>query len=188
MWRVDPLPLAKITENENIGLRQRRRSGDVAQAGAVPRQSSEGNCMRLMLPRVTAVLAAAVLVFVVLLSAHPFAQSTLSGFYKGNDKPATLIQVTAHKGDPESGKPVTDLVFTTKDQAGDPKAAFNALFGKFGDALIVKIFSDGKIYSVDLVHSNLETPGGSIQAFGTISMKEFAMAGAKSPAGDRCGD
>jgi hypothetical protein len=58
---------------------------------------------------------------------------------KGNDKPAALTQVTAHKGDPESGKPVTVLVFTTKDQAGDPKAAFNALFGKFGDALVAKV-------------------------------------------------
>jgi len=133
--------------------------------------------MHLRRTRVLAELAAAVLIFVVLLPAGASAEGTVSGFFKGNGKPAALAQVTAQKGDPESGKPVTVLVFSTKDQAGDPKAAFNALFGKFGDALVVKVFSDGKIYSVDLVHSNLEAPGGSIQVFGTISMKEFAMAG-----------
>lgn len=133
--------------------------------------------MRLMRPRVTAALAAAVLTFVVLLSAGASAQSTVSGVYKGNGKPAALTQVTAHKGDAESGKPVTVLVFTTNDQAGDPKAGFNALFGKFGDALIVKIFPDGKIYSGDLVHASLESPGGSIQVFGVLTMKDFTMTG-----------
>ena len=58
---------------------------------------------------------------------------------------------------------MTVLVFTTKDQAKDPKAGFNALFGKFGDALVVKVFPDGKIYSIDLIHSKLDSPSGSIQ-------------------------
>jgi hypothetical protein len=131
--------------------------------------------MRLRRPHVTAAIVAAMLSLgVVLLSAGASAQSKLSGIYKGNDKPAALTQVTAHKGDPESGKPVTVLVFTTKDQAGDPKAAFNALFGKFGDALVVKVFPDGKVFSVDVVHSNLDAPGGSIQVFGGFTMKAFA--------------
>jgi hypothetical protein len=146
-------------------------------AGACAEALSGGNRMHLIRPRVTAALAAAALVFVVLLSAGASAQSTVSGFYKGNGKPAALTQVVARKGEPESGKPVTDLVFSTKDQAGDAKPAFNALFGKFGDAIVVKIFADGKIYSVDLVHSNLDAPGGSIQVFGGFTMKDFAMAG-----------
>jgi hypothetical protein len=132
--------------------------------------------MHLIRPRVTAALAAAALTLVVLLSSGASAQSTVSGFYKGNGKPAALTQVTAHKGDPESGKPVTVLVFSTKDQGGDAKPAFNALFGKFGDAIVVKVFADGKVYSVDLVHSNMETPGGSIQVFGGFTIKDFAMA------------
>jgi hypothetical protein len=170
--------LPKSVENENISPRHCRRLADVGQkADGVPPYPLEGNVMRLMRPRVTAALAAAVLTFVVLLSAGASAQSTVSGVYKGNGKPAALTQVTAHKGDPESGKPVTVLVFTTKDQAGDPKAGFNALFGKFGDALIVKIFPDGKIFSGDLVHSSLESPGGSIQVFGVLTMKDFTMTG-----------
>jgi hypothetical protein len=133
--------------------------------------------MRLAHPRVTAALATALLLVIVLLSPGASAQGPLSGVYKGNGKPATLTQVMAHKGDPESGTPVTVLVFTTKDQAKDPKAAFNALFGKYGDALVVKIFPDGKVLSVDLVHSGLKSPSGSITVFDVLKMKDFKMAG-----------
>ena len=133
--------------------------------------------MRFVQPRVTAALATALLPIIVLLSPGASAQGTLSGLYKGNGKPAALTQVTAHKGDPESGKPVTVLVFTTKDQAKDPKAGFNALFGKFGDALVVKIFPDGRVLSVDLVHSNLKSPSGSITVFDVLKMKDFKVAG-----------
>ena len=133
--------------------------------------------MRLMRSRVTAAIATALPSLIVLLSLAASAQTTLSGVYKGNGKPATLTQVTAHKGEPESGQPVTVLVFTTKDQAKDPKAGFNALFGKFGDALVVKVFPDGKLYSIDLIHSKLDSPGGSIQVFGVGTMKDFTMAG-----------
>jgi hypothetical protein len=72
---------------------------------------------------------------------------------------------------------VTVLVFTTKDQDGDPKAAFDALFAKFGDALVVKTFLDGKVLSVDLVDSNLDAPGGSITVFDVLTMQDFKMTG-----------
>ncbi|HME21567.1 MAG TPA: hypothetical protein VKI44_09525 [Acetobacteraceae bacterium] len=133
--------------------------------------------MRVIPSRIAATIAIALLPLIALLSVAASAQSTLSGVYKGNGKPAALTQVTAHKGDPESGQPVTVLVFTTKDQAKDPKAGFNALFGKFGDALVVKVFPDGKIYSIDLIHSKLDSPSGSIQVFGVGTMKDFTMAG-----------
>lgn len=108
-------------------------------------------------------------------SAGAAAQSKVSGIFKGNDKPATLIQVTAHKGE-EAGKPVTVLVFSSKDQTGDPKPDFDALFGKFGDALVVKVFADGQVYSGDIVHSNLDAPGGSIQTSGILKMTDFKLA------------
>jgi hypothetical protein len=114
----------------------------------------------------------------VLVSAGAFAQSKVSGLFKGNDKPATLTQVTAHKGE-ESGKPVTILVFSSKDQAGSPKADFDALFGKFGDALVVKVFADGQVYSGDIVHSNLDAPGGSIQTFGVLKISDYKLADGK---------
>lgn len=134
--------------------------------------------MRPVRPCVTAALAAvAVLVLVVMLPPAASAEGTVSGVYTGNGKAAALTQVTAHKGDPEFGKPVTVLVFTTKDQAGDPKAAFNALFNKYGDAIVAKVFAEGDVYSVDLVHSSLDAPGGSIQVFGVFKMKDFKAAG-----------
>ena len=119
--------------------------------------------------------AATALLVIILASAGASAQSKVSGVFKGNDKPATLTQVTAHKGE-ESGKPVTVLVFSSKDQAGHPKADFDALFGKLGDALVVKVFADGQVYSGDIVHSNLDAPGGSIQAFGVLKMSDFKLA------------
>jgi len=129
-------------------------------------------CQRLC--RTTA-FAAAMLLATVLLSVSGSAQTKISGIFKGNDKPATLTQVTAHKGE-ESGKPITILVFSSKDQAGDPKADFDALFGKFGDALVIKVFADGKVYSGDIVHSNLDAPGGSIQTSGVLKMLDYKVA------------
>ncbi|HKX09518.1 MAG TPA: hypothetical protein VJN67_15060 [Stellaceae bacterium] len=123
-------------------------------------------------------IAAATLLVIVLASAGAAAQSKVSGVFKGNDKPATLTQVTAHKGE-ESGKPVTILVFSSKDQAGDAKPAFDALFGKLGDALVVKVFADGQVYSGDIVHSNLDAPGGSIQTFGVLKIPDYKLADGK---------
>jgi len=111
-------------------------------------------------------------------SAGASAQSKVSGVFKGNDKPATLTQVTAHSGT-ESGKPVVVLVFSSKDQAGHAKPDFDALFGKLGDALVVKVFADGQVYSGDIVHSNLDAPGGSIQTFGVLKMADYKIADGK---------
>ncbi len=122
--------------------------------------------------------AAAALVVIMVASGGAYAQSKVSGVFKGNDKPATLTQVTAHKGE-ASGKPVTILVFSSKDQTGDPKPDFDALFGKLGDALVVKVFADGQVYSGDLVHSNLDAPGGSIQTSGVLKILDFQAAGGR---------
>ena len=111
------------------------------------------------------------------LSAEAWAQAVLPGVFTVNGKPAALTQVTAFKGEPESGKPVTVLVFTTKNQGGDPKAAFNALFNKYGNAIVVKVFDDGKVYSADLVHASLDSPNGTLQVFGVLKIEDFAMAG-----------
>ena len=133
--------------------------------------------MRLIHRRTMAALAAS-LAIVVLASPGAFAQGTLSGVDKANGKPAVLTQVVAYKGEPESGKPVILLVFTAKDQGKDPKAAFNALFGKYGDAIVVKVFPDGKIYSTDVRHSALDLgPVPSATLFDVVQMKDFKVAG-----------
>ncbi len=123
-------------------------------------------------------LATVALVVIITASGSAYAQSRVSGVFNGNDKPATLTQVTAHKGE-ESGKPVTILVFSSKDQTGDPKPDFDALFGKLGDALVVKVFADGQVYSGDIVHSNLDAPGGSIQTSGVLKISDFKLTGGR---------
>jgi hypothetical protein len=123
-------------------------------------------------------IAGVTLLIIALSWAGASAQGKVSGIFKGNDKPATLTQVTAHRGE-ESGKPVTILVFSSKDQAGDPKPDFDALFGKLGDALVVKVFADGQVYSGDIVHSNLDAPGGSIQTFGVLKLSDFKQGDGK---------
>lgn len=125
----------------------------------------------------TVTFVATLLAIVALVSSGAFAQGTLSGVYKVNGKPAALTQVAAYKGEPESGKPVTLLVFTTKDQGKDPKAAFNALFGRYGDAVVVKVFSDGKIFSADVRHAALDLgPVPSATLFDVVQMKDFKVA------------
>ena len=91
---------------------------------------------------------------------------------------AALTQVTASKDDPASiVKGGTVLIFTTKNQGGDPKAEFNAMFDKYGDAIIVKFGPDGKIYNVGLMHAGLTRPGGSLQVMGVLKIEDFSMAG-----------
>jgi hypothetical protein len=101
----------------------------------------------------------------------------VSGVYTGNGKAATLTQVTAFKDDPFDGQPVTALVFTAKDQGGDAKAPFDALFGKFGDAIVVKVEPDGTVVGVDVVHSGLQSPSGSISISGVFSIKAYQATG-----------
>jgi hypothetical protein len=103
--------------------------------------------------------------------------ASLSGAFTANGKAAALTQVSAAVGDPESGQPITLLVFTEKDQAGDSKAGFNALFNKYGDAIVAKLHPDGSVYSVDLIHSALQSPSGSATVFGVFTTRDYKNAG-----------
>jgi hypothetical protein len=101
----------------------------------------------------------------------------VAGTYTGNGKPAVITQVTAHKDDPFDGQPITALVFTTKDQGGDDKAAFDALFDKFGDAIVVKIEPDGTVIGADVVHAGLQSPSGSVSLSGVLKLEGYSAAG-----------
>jgi hypothetical protein len=47
------------------------------------------------------------------------AGSDVSGVFKGNDQPASLAFVSAHKGTPLKGQETIKLVFTEKDHSKD---------------------------------------------------------------------
>ena len=96
---------------------------------------------------------------------------TVTGFFKGNGKDAKLAYVSARWGEPFGGKPGIVLVFTEKDHSKDTKPDFNAVFGKFGSALIISLHEDGDIYGCQVVHSAHQKQGFS--SIGSIEMSAF---------------
>lgn len=97
---------------------------------------------------------------------------TVTGIFKGNGKDAKLAYVSARWGDPFSGKPGIVLVFTEKDHSKDNKSDFNAVFGKFGSALIISLHEDGDIYGCQVVHNAHQKQGFS--SIGSIEMSAFS--------------
>jgi hypothetical protein len=94
-----------------------------------------------------------VLVVAVLTTAQSGAvDSEVNGIFTGNDQPAKLAFVSAHKGSPVAGKETIKLVFTEKDHSRDPQPELKALFGDYGSALVIGIESDGKIVTCDIAH------------------------------------
>ncbi len=97
--------------------------------------------------------------------------NTVSGTFKGNGKEAKLSCITATKGGPFADKPVTVLIMTEKDHTKDAKPEFNAMFGRFGSALILHVHPDGKIVGCQVVHSAHQKSGFS--SVGSINISDF---------------
>ncbi len=99
-------------------------------------------------------------------------QPSVSGVFKGNGKDAHLAYVSAHWTEPFSDKTGILLVFTERDHSKVKKPDNDAMFGKFGDALIISLHEDGDIYGCQVVHSALKNKGfsssGSIETTGFI--------------------
>ncbi|MFI4975761.1 MAG: hypothetical protein ACHP84_14570 [Caulobacterales bacterium] len=104
------------------------------------------------------------------LIAAPF----VGGTYVGDGKAAVLTEVTAHKHEPFDGRAVTELIFSAKSQAGSADPAVDALFGKFGDALVARIEDDGAVVGVDVIHSGMG--GGSVSIVGPIKTAGYKLA------------
>jgi pectin methylesterase-like acyl-CoA thioesterase len=104
------------------------------------------------------------------------AGAALAGSFTVDGKPAALTQASAHKDDPFDDQPITAIVFTAKDQAGDAKAADDALFGNFGDTVVVKVEPDGTVIGADVRHSALKN-AGSVSISGVMTMKDYKVAG-----------
>jgi len=93
---------------------------------------------------------------------------TVTGTFTGNGKNATLNFVSARWTQPFDDKPGILLLFTEKDHSKDKKPDNGAMFGKYGNALIISLHEDGSIYSCQVVHSGMKNKGfsssGSIEA------------------------
>ena len=99
------------------------------------------------------------------------ADSEVSGIFKGNDQPAKLASVSAHKGTPLRGQETIKLVFTEKDHSKDEQVALKALFGDYGNALVIGIQLDGKVVTCDVRHeAHKQKP---ISSPTSVKMSEF---------------
>jgi len=101
----------------------------------------------------------------------------VSGVFKGNGKEAKLAYVTTLKGEPFADKPTIVLIFTEKDSSKDKKPDFGAMFGKYGSALIIKIYQDGQIVGCQVAHTGLKK--GGFSSVGTIKMSDFKLENGK---------
>jgi hypothetical protein len=103
------------------------------------------------------------------------ADSEVSGVFKGNDQPAKLAFVSAHKGTAFAGKDTIKLVFTEKDHAKDERPDVKALFGDYGSALMIGIQPDGKVVTCDIAHkAHKQKP---ISSPSSVKMSEFKNEG-----------
>ena len=114
-----------------------------------------------------------VVIIVSLLSAAqlPAADSEVSGVYLGNDQPAKLAFVSAHKATPVAGQETIALVFTEKDHSKDTQPELKALFGNYGSALVVGIHADGKVVTCDIAHEALKQK--PISSPSSVKMSDF---------------
>ena len=103
------------------------------------------------------------------------ADSEVSGIFKGNDQPAKLAFVSAHKGTPLRGQEIIKLVFTEKDHSKDEQADLKALFGDYGSALIIGIQPDGKVATCDIAHEALKQK--PISSPSSAKMSDFKKEG-----------
>ena len=120
-------------------------------------------------------------IFSVLLVVAPIAaqsgaaDSEVSGIFKGNDQPANLAFVSAHKGTPVGGKETIKLVFTEKDHSKEEGPDLKALFGNYGSALVIGIQPDGKVVTCDVAHeAHKQKP---ISSPASVKISEFKNEG-----------
>ena len=98
-------------------------------------------------------ISAAAILFLVATSATA-AETSVSGTFKGNGKGAKIAHVSVQRREPFSDKASLRLVFTEKDHTRDPKADWNASFGRYGSALVISLFeADGGIFGCEVSHA-----------------------------------
>jgi hypothetical protein len=105
-----------------------------------------------------------------LLSAAAIAAPAVTGEYLANGKEARLAFGLAVAGEPFSGKPTTELIFTEKDASADDKPGMHAMFGNFGSSLTITLMKSEDGYSIIgcvFGHQALEHSGAS--AIGIVS-------------------
>jgi hypothetical protein len=99
----------------------------------------------------------------------------VTGKYLGNNKEAKLIYGLAVPIDPWQGEPAYQIVLTEKDPSKAAKPEFDALFGKLGHALLVKVTKSGKIFGSEICHQDLKRSG--VSQVGVLNVEKFKIEG-----------
>jgi hypothetical protein len=102
---------------------------------------------------------------------------SVTGVFKGNGKEAKLAYVSANWREPFGDKPSIELVFTEKDHSKDKKPELNAVFGRFGSALIISAHDDGQIFGCQVAHSAHQKQG--FTSIGSIHLNDFTVENGK---------
>ena len=102
-------------------------------------------------------------------------KATVAGKFIGNGKNGVIKFVLAEEGEPFGGAESLKLIFTEKDPAKVKKPSFDAMFGELGNALVLSVDLDGKIFGCEVSHSAHEKKGFS--SVGRIKMTEFKIEG-----------
>ena len=115
--------------------------------------------------------------FVLLISAMLFAADApqVTGKYLGNNKEAKLVYGLAVPIDPWQGEPAYQIVLTEKDPSKAEKPEFDALFGKLGHALLMKVTKSGKIIGSEICHRDLKRSG--VSQVGVLNLEKFKIEG-----------
>ena len=105
----------------------------------------------------------------------PPVKPTVTGKFIGDGNAAAIKFVLVEERDGFDGKAAMRLIFTEKDPAAAKNPSFDAAFRKFGSALVLSMFYDGKIFGCEVAHSAHKKSGFS--SVGEIKMTEFKVAG-----------
>jgi hypothetical protein len=102
---------------------------------------------------------------------------SVTGVFKGNGKEAKIAFASAHWREPFNNQPGMVLVFTEKDHSKDKKPDLNAVFGRFGSALIISLHEDGSIFGCQVAHTAHEKKG--FTSLGSINTNNFKFEDGK---------
>lgn len=102
---------------------------------------------------------------------------SVSGKYIGNGKNAELKFVTAKEDEPFDDKPAIKILLSEKNPATSRDPDHDAMFGKLGSTLSLRVFHDGDIFSCQVGHTALKKCGFS--SSGEFKMTEFKIVDGK---------
>lgn len=106
------------------------------------------------------------------LTARAEADPSISGTYLIDGKPVQLKYAKAVKGEAFADKETTLVILSEKDGSKSKKPDIDAMFGKFGGALVLTITSDGELVGTQIVKDKVQ-----FSTSGNIKLSDYKVDG-----------